>query len=95
MRYRDVPAYLRSLKSIKDARRREAVHQAVSRLIECFEQKVPPPIGLGLKQLRPPIWEIRSSLHDRIAFLWSGDLITFLAAGSHDDIRRLLARSRA
>ena len=92
MRYAEAALYARSLRAIADARRLKAVHAAVSALVECFEGGTRPPAGLGLKKLRPPLWEIRSSLQDRVLFGWSGDVVTFLAAVTHDDIKRFLKR---
>ncbi len=92
MRYGEVALYARSLRAVSDPRRRKSIHEAVSALVECFEQGVRPPVGLGLKKLRPPLWEIRSSLRDRIVFGWNKDVVTFLVAGDHEDIKRLLKR---
>ncbi|MBI4248025.1 MAG: hypothetical protein HY611_00865 [Elusimicrobia bacterium] len=90
MRYSELPSYARSLRSIRDLRRLEAIHQTVSHLIACFEKRTPPSQGLGLKKLRGHIWEIRSSLQDRVLFSWKGDLVVFLVAGTHEDIKRSL-----
>lgn len=93
MRYAEVPLYARSLRGVGDTRRLKAIHEAVSALLECFEGGIRPPMGLGLKKLRPPLWEIRSSLQDRIIFAWKKDLVTFLVAGDHQDIKRFLKRA--
>ena len=93
MRYGEIPLYARSLRALADPRRLKAVHEAVSVLVDCFEQGIRPPVGLGLKKLRPPVWEIRSSLQDRILFGWSKDVITFLLVGGHQDIKRFLKRA--
>jgi len=92
VRYGEIALYARSLRAIADPRRLKAIHEAVSALVECFEREVRPPVGLGLKKLRPPVWEIRSSLHDRILFGWNRDVITFLVAGDHEDLKRFLKR---
>jgi len=81
---------LRSLKKIKDSRRVQAIEEALTALINSLEEAKPPHPGLGLKQLRDRIWEIRSSLHDRVIFKWHDGNIFFLLAGNHDDIRRFL-----
>ena len=93
MRYSDTRLYVRSLRGIGDQKRLKAIHEAVSQLLECFEKGARPPIGLGLKKLEPPVWEIRSSLHDRILFGWSRDVVTFLVVGNHTDIKRFLKRA--
>ncbi len=48
--------------------------------------------GLGLKELRGGLWEIRAGLLDRVVFVRTKDLIEFLVAGTHDEIRRFLKR---
>ncbi len=48
--------------------------------------------GLGLKELRPRLWEIRAGLLDRVLFARAGDEIEFLLVGTHDEIKRFLAR---
>jgi len=93
MRYGETAFYARSLRALGDAGRLEAIHEAVAALVGCFEEGVRPPIGLGLKKLRPPLWEIRSSLQDRVLFAWQKDVVTFLVAGAHEDIRRYLQRA--
>lgn len=35
-------------------------------------------------------WEIRKGLKLRIIFLWQGDSVEFILAGTHDDIKRFL-----
>lgn len=93
MRYGEVPFYAQCLRGVGDVRRLEAIHEAVSVLVECFENGSLPPVGVGLKKLRPPLWEMRSSLQDRILFAWKKDQVTFLAAGNHQDIKRFLRRA--
>lgn len=46
--------------------------------------------GLGLKRLSKDLWEMRSSLKDRIAFNFKNDVITFVVVGNHDDIQKYL-----
>lgn len=92
MRYAESPFYARTLRGIGDPGRLDAIHEAVSSLVDFFEKGACPPAGLGLKKLRTPLWEIRSSLDDRIIFAWKDDLITFLAAGTHQDIKLFLKR---
>lgn len=46
--------------------------------------------GLGLKRLSRDLWEIRSSLKDRILFTFKKDIITFILIGNHDDIAKYL-----
>lgn len=90
MRYSEAAYYARRLRALGDRRRLEAVTNAVLALMDSLDSGERPPIGSGLKLLRPSLWEIRSSLKDRVIFLWDGGRIAFLAVGTHDEIRRLL-----
>ena len=92
MLYGELPLYARSLRGIGDRRRLSAIHDAVALLVSCFESGERPAAGLGLKKLRPLLWEIRSSLQDRILFSWNRDAVTFIVAGGHEDIKRFLKR---
>ncbi len=46
--------------------------------------------GAGLKQLRRNYREVRKGLKARVLFRWQGDLIEFILAGDHNDIKRFL-----
>jgi hypothetical protein len=46
--------------------------------------------GIGLKRLKGDYWEIRKGLKARILFRWEGDLVEFVLAGDHNDIKRFL-----
>lgn len=48
------------------------------------------PFGLGLKSLKPGIWEIRVGLSDRILFRRRSDLVELLIVGNHNEIARML-----
>ena len=65
------------------------VVEALEALKTVFESGVKPE-GLGLKRLRKNIWEIRSSLKDRVLFAYEKDEITFILVGNHNDIVRYL-----
>jgi hypothetical protein len=43
-----------------------------------------------LRKLRAPYWEIRAGLDRRVVFALENDLATFIAVGTHDEVRRLL-----
>ncbi len=70
---------------------RAQVKAAVQRLLEYFGGR-PKPIGLGLRKLRRPYWEIRASLDQRVLFMLEGDIASFVVVGSHDGIKRFLKR---
>ncbi len=88
MRYRVSPRFDRSVKRL-DAHRTTRVQAAIDQLVAGFETGQIPP-GIGLKQLKPQLWELRAGLSDRILFHRSGDLVTFLLAGNHDEVSRFL-----
>jgi hypothetical protein len=46
--------------------------------------------GIGLKRLKGNFWEIRHGLKARILFRWEGNLMEFILAGDHNDIKRFL-----
>ena len=63
---------------------------AVNSLLSFFETKERPSKGTGLKKLRKNFWEIRASQQIRILFQIESDILTFIIAGNHDDIRRYI-----
>lgn len=64
--------------------------EAVNDLITFLETNEKPSKGLGLKKLRKNFWEIRATLHVRILFQIEQNILTFILAGNHDDIRRFI-----
>ena len=46
--------------------------------------------GIGLKRLKGNFWETRKGLKTRILFRWQSDLVEFILAGDHNDIKRYL-----
>lgn len=88
MRYSETAGFLRSIKRLP-AQRKESVKESISKLVNFFETKQMSQ-GLGLKQLRPGIWEIRAGLLDRIVFSRRKDIVEFIIAGTHNEIKNLL-----
>jgi mRNA-degrading endonuclease RelE of RelBE toxin-antitoxin system len=84
--------YLRTfdenMKALQPKDRQKAI-RAISRLLDYFSEG-PKPAGLGLRKLRGDYWEIRCSLEKRILFLLENNILTFIIAGSHDEIRRTI-----
>lgn len=88
MRYSFRNSYITAVKKLnKD--RAENVQKAFESLMRFFQtgEKTQ---GLGLKQLRPDIWEIRAGLLDRILFRRQKDVVEFIIAGTHNEIKRFL-----
>jgi hypothetical protein len=46
--------------------------------------------GLGIRQLRPGIYEARIGLELRAVFVREGDTLVVELLGTHDDVRRYL-----
>jgi hypothetical protein len=90
VRYEFKTSFDRSVSRL-DRLRGQHIVDAVEAVIDFFETGDRPE-GLGLKQLRKPFWEVRASIRDRVIFAFEDDPVTFILAGSHDDIRRYLKK---
>ena len=88
MKYERKNSFKRALKRLPPDRQKRA-GAAIQALITFYESKIKTE-GLGLIYLRDDVWEIRSSLKDRILFSLEDDLVSFLVVGNHDAIRRYL-----
>ena len=88
MQYRVSPRFDRSVRRL-DPHRKVHVQAAIDQLVAGFETGQIPH-GIGLKQLKPQLWELRAGLSDRVLFHRSSHLVTFLLAGNHDEISRFL-----
>lgn len=89
MRFEFKPSFDRSVKTFH-GRQKEEVKKAAIQAIEVLSQDRMIYKGIGLKHLKDNFWEVRKSLKARILFRWEGDLIEFILAGNHNDIRRYL-----
>ncbi|OGC09569.1 hypothetical protein A3J90_04780 [candidate division WOR-1 bacterium RIFOXYC2_FULL_37_10] len=57
--------------------------EAIDKLLSFYESGIKSE-GLGLKHLKDDLWEIRTSIRNRILFSIYGDLISFLLLGNHE-----------
>jgi mRNA-degrading endonuclease RelE of RelBE toxin-antitoxin system len=89
MRFEFKPSFERSIKSLPLSEK-DDVKDAASKLIDVLSKDRQVHQGLGLKRLRSDFWEVRKGIKARILFRWKGDLIEFVLAGNHDDIKRFL-----
>jgi mRNA-degrading endonuclease RelE of RelBE toxin-antitoxin system len=48
--------------------------------------------GIGLKRLKGDYWEVRHGLKTRLILRWNRDLVEFILAGNHEDVKRYLKR---
>lgn len=88
MRYFRTAAFQRAYQAL-DPPRRHRVERALQQLALLYAERQRP-FGLGLKSLKPGIWEIRAGLGDRVLFRRQGDVVEFLLVGNHDEIIRIL-----
>ena len=89
MRFEFKPSFERSLKALPPLEK-EDVKDAALKLIDVLSQDRQLYQGLGLKRLRADFWEVRKGIKARILFRWQGDLVAFVLAGNHDDVKRFL-----
>jgi len=90
MRYFRTAAFTRAYHGFDPPQQRR-VNKALEQLAILFARSQRP-FGIGLKMLKPGIWEIRVTRAERILFRWTGDVVELLIVGNHEDIRRLLKR---
>ena len=89
MKFEFKPSFKRSIKSFPNKEREEI--KAVSiQLIDMLSRDRSIHKGVGLKRLRGDFWEVRKGIKARILFRWEGDLVEFVLAGNHNDIKRFL-----
>lgn len=89
MRYEFKPSFDRSVKSFH-GREKEEIKEVALKAIDILSQDKLVHKSTGLKRLKGDFWEIRKGLKARILFRWQGELIEFILAGDHNDIKRYL-----
>jgi len=88
MKFHSTPSFARYFKKL-DQNKKEIVRDAIRNLLDLYNTGFNPK-GLGLKQLRRDLWEIRASLQQRILFSIAGDTIHFVLVGNHDEVKKFL-----
>ncbi len=89
MRFEFKPSFDRSIKSLPPTEKTD-VKEVAFQLIDVLSKDRQIHQGLGLKRLKEDFWETRKGIKVRILFRWTGDLIEFVLAGNHDDVKRFL-----
>lgn len=89
MRFEFKPSFDRSVKTFY-GRQKEEIKQTAIQAIDILSQDREIHKGIGLKRLKGDFWEIRKGPKARILFRWEGDLVEFVLAGDHNDIKRYL-----
>jgi hypothetical protein len=92
MRFEFKPSFDRSVKNFH-GREKEEIKRVALQAIDILSSDRLLHKGIGLKRLRGDFWEIRKGLKARILFRWDKDLVEFVLAGDHNDIRRYLKNS--
>lgn len=88
IRVRYFNSFDKSLEDLLPKDRNRAI-KGVNQLLDYFSGG-PRPLGLGLRKLQGNFWEIRATLDKRVLFLLEKDVVSFVIAGNHDEIRRYL-----
>jgi mRNA-degrading endonuclease RelE of RelBE toxin-antitoxin system len=91
MRFESKPSFEDSFKSLPSKEKRE-IKQVAIQLIDILSQDRFIHKGIGLKKLKDDYWEVRYGLKRRIILRWHKDLVEFILAGSHNDVKRYLRR---
>jgi len=89
VRFEFKPSFGRSVKSFHH-KEKEEIKQAAIQSIDILSQDRLIHKGIGLKRLMGDFWEIKKGLKARILFRWQGELVEFILAGDHNDIKRYL-----
>lgn len=89
MRFEFKPSFDRSVKNLQ-GNDKSIIKAVAIQAIEILSQNKSLHKGIGLKHLKGDYWEIRKGLKARILFRWNNDLVEFILAGNHDDIKRNL-----
>lgn len=89
MRFEFKPSFDRSIKSLPPVEKAEVKETAIQ-LIDVLSKDRQIHPGLGLKRLMGYFWEARKGIKVRILFRWTGDLVEFVLAGNHNDVKRFL-----
>ena len=89
MRFEFKSTFERSIKTL-NSHDKEEIKKIALQLIDILVQDQPLHQGLGLKRLQGQYWEVRKGLKVRILFRWQKDMVEFIFAGGHDDIKRFL-----
>lgn len=89
MRFEFKPSFKRSIKSLP-VEEKEEIKKVAIQTIDVLSHDTEIRKGMGLTRLRGDFWEVRKGLKARILFRWQEDLIEFVLAGDHNDIKRYL-----
>lgn len=76
--------------NLSPCKEKEEIKRIAIQAIDILSQDKMIHKGIGLKRLKDNFWEIRKGLKARILFRWEGDLVEFILAGDHNEVKRYL-----
>lgn len=91
MRFEFKPSFEDSIKRFSAADK-AGIKEVACKIIDILSQDKFLYKGIGLKRLTGDYWEVRKGRKVRIIFRWNKDLVEFILAGNHSDIKRYLRR---
>ena len=71
-------------------KQKERIKKICIEIIDVLEGNAELRKGLRLKRLYEDIYEISEGMKLRVIFRWEKDSVTFILAGSHDQIKKFL-----
>lgn len=89
MRFEFKPSFDKSVKRFY-GKEKDEIKKTAIQAIDILSQAKVAYKGIGLKRLTGNFWEVRKGIVVRILFRWEGDLVEFVLAGDHDDVKRYL-----
>lgn len=92
MRFESKPSFIKQMKKLqrKDPVREKAIRNTIKEFCRLLFYRLPVPTGFGLTKLKGNYWELRVNLSDRVVFYKKGDLIRWILAGNHQEVREFL-----
>lgn len=89
MKFEFKSSFERSIKSLH-LKEKEEIKKVAIQTINVLSHDIEIHKGMGLIRLKGDFWEVRKGLKARILFRWQEDLVEFVLAGNHNQIKRYL-----
>lgn len=89
MKFEFKPSFNRSIKSLPYGEK-EDIKKIAIQILDILTKNRETRKGIGLTHLKGDFWEVRKGLRARLLFKWHEDLVEFVLAGDHNQIRRYL-----
>lgn len=89
MKFEFKPSFNRSIKSLP-FEEKEEIKKIAIQILDILTKDRETRKGIGLTHLKGDFWEVRKGLKARILFRWQEDLVEFVLAGDHNQIKHYL-----